>query len=118
MLQSSAQANIFPVATVPRLALTTTQPSVQRIPGVLSTGVKHGQVMLTTHPPLALRPGMSRNCISSPLGACMVVMGLYVNSNINFIFLLVTFPLRMTGNFKVALEHIFIQNCNNAAYKI
>jgi hypothetical protein len=45
--------SIFPLASVSRPALTPTQPSIQRIPGVLSLGVKRERgVKLTTSPHL------------------------------------------------------------------
>jgi hypothetical protein len=47
---------IFPLASVSRPALGSTQPPVQWVPGVLSPGVKCGRgVMLTTHPHLVPR---------------------------------------------------------------
>jgi hypothetical protein len=48
-------------------ALGPTQPPVQRVPGVLSPGLKRGRgVTLTTHPHLVPRSRMSRSYTSSP----------------------------------------------------
>jgi hypothetical protein len=59
---------IFPVTSVSRPALGPTQPPVQRVPGVLSPGVKRGQgVTLTTHRHVVQRSRMSRSCTSSLL---------------------------------------------------
>jgi hypothetical protein len=53
---------------VSRPALGHTKPPVQRVPGVLSAGLKRGRgVMLTTHPHLVPTSRMSRSYISSPL---------------------------------------------------
>jgi hypothetical protein len=58
---------IFPVASVSRLALGSTQPPVQWIPKVLSPRVKCSQgVTLATHPHLVPRSRMSRSYTSSP----------------------------------------------------
>jgi hypothetical protein len=58
---------IFSLASVSRPALGPTQPPVQRIPGVLSPGLKRGLgVKLTTHPYLVPRSRMSRSYTSSP----------------------------------------------------
>jgi hypothetical protein len=47
---SGRDRGFFPIASVSRPALTTTQPPVQWVPGVLSLGVKRGLDMpLTTH---------------------------------------------------------------------
>jgi hypothetical protein len=47
---------IFPLASVSRPALGSTQPPVQWVPGALSLGLKRGQgVMLTTHPPYSAK---------------------------------------------------------------
>jgi hypothetical protein len=59
---------IFPLASVSRPALGSTQPPVQWVPGVLSPGEKRGRgVTLTTHPHLVPRSRMSRSYTSSPL---------------------------------------------------
>jgi hypothetical protein len=47
---------IFPLTSVSKPALRSTQPPVQWVPGVLSPGVNRGRgVTLTTHPPLVPR---------------------------------------------------------------
>jgi hypothetical protein len=57
---------IFPLASVSRPALGPTQPSIQWVPVVLSSGLKHGWgVTLTTHHHLVPRSRMSRSCNSS-----------------------------------------------------
>jgi hypothetical protein len=56
---------IFPVTSVYRPALGSTQPPVQWVPGVLSPGVKRGRdVTLNTHPPLVPR---SRKVGATPI---------------------------------------------------
>jgi hypothetical protein len=58
---------IFPLDSVSRPALRPTQRPIQRVPGVLSPGLKSGLGMtLTTHPHVALRLRKSRSCTSSP----------------------------------------------------
>jgi hypothetical protein len=58
---------IFPVTSVSRPALGSTQPPVQWVPGVLSTGLKRGRgVSLTTHPHLVPRSSTSSRHTSSP----------------------------------------------------
>jgi hypothetical protein len=58
---------IFPLASVSRPALGSTQPPVQWVPGVLSPGLKRGQgATLTTHRPLVPRSWMSRSYTFSP----------------------------------------------------
>jgi hypothetical protein len=53
---------IFPVVSVSRPVLGTTQPPVQWVPAVLSAGLKRGRgVTLTTHPHLVSRSRMSRS---------------------------------------------------------
>jgi hypothetical protein len=55
-------------------ALEPTQPPVQWVPGVLSSGLKHGPgVMLTAHPHLV--SSMSRSYTSSPPSAFMACSG-------------------------------------------
>jgi hypothetical protein len=50
-LNSQQRRKEFPLASVSRPALTPSQPPVQWVPRVLSSGVKHGRgVTLTTHP--------------------------------------------------------------------
>jgi hypothetical protein len=50
-----------------RPALGPTQPPVQRVPGILSPGLKRGRgVTLTTHPHVVPRSRMSRSYTSSP----------------------------------------------------
>jgi hypothetical protein len=49
-VQSLAEAKGFSLAPVSRPALGHTQPPIQWVPGVLSTGLKRGRgLMLTTH---------------------------------------------------------------------
>jgi hypothetical protein len=70
----------FSVASVSRPALGPTP--VQWVPGVLSSGLKHGQgVTLTTHPYLVSRSRMSRSCTSSPPSAFVAINGKYMNSS-------------------------------------
>jgi hypothetical protein len=58
---------IFPLISVCRTALGSTQPPVQWILGVLSPGLKRGRgVTLTTHPHLVPRLRMSRSYTSYP----------------------------------------------------
>jgi hypothetical protein len=58
---------IFPLDSVSRPALGSTQPPVQWVLGVLPPGLKNGQgVTLTTHPHLLPRSRMSGSYISSP----------------------------------------------------
>jgi hypothetical protein len=65
----------FPLVSVCRPALRSSQPPVQRVPGVLSPGVKHGRVVtLTTHPHLVPMSWMSRSYTSSPLCSCIGVL--------------------------------------------
>jgi hypothetical protein len=67
---------IFPLASVSRPALRPTQLPVQRVPGVLSPGVKRGRgVTLTTHPYLVPRSRMSMGYTSSPPSASMACSG-------------------------------------------
>jgi hypothetical protein len=66
MYNPRQRQRIFPVASASRPALGTTQPLVQCVPGVLSSGVKRGRgVMLTTHPHLVPRLRTSRSYTSS-----------------------------------------------------
>jgi hypothetical protein len=58
---------ICSLASVSRTALGPTQPPVQRVPGVLSLGLKRGRgVTLTTHPDLVPRSRMSTSYTSLP----------------------------------------------------
>jgi hypothetical protein len=58
---------IFPLASVTRPALGSTQPPVQWVPGILFPGAKRGRgVTLTTHTHLVPRSWMSRSYTSSP----------------------------------------------------
>jgi hypothetical protein len=58
---------IFPLTSVSRSALGSTQFNVQWVPGVLSLGVKSGRgVTLTTHPPSIAESWMGRSYNSSP----------------------------------------------------
>jgi hypothetical protein len=67
-VRSPAGQRIFPLTSVSRPALEPTQPLIQWVPGVLSSGVKRGRgVMLTTHSHLVPRSWMSRIYTSSPL---------------------------------------------------
>jgi hypothetical protein len=66
----------FPLTSVSRPALGSTQPPVQRVPGFLSPGLKRGQgVTLNTHPHLVPRSRMSRSYTSSPSSAFMARSG-------------------------------------------
>jgi hypothetical protein len=59
---------ISPLASVSRPALGPTQPPVQRVPGVLSPGLKRGRgVTLTTHLHLVPRSRMSRSYTPPPV---------------------------------------------------
>jgi hypothetical protein len=61
---------IFPPVSVSRPASRPTQRPVQRIPGCTFLGVKHGWgVMLTTHPHLVPRSGMSKSYTPLPLAS-------------------------------------------------
>jgi hypothetical protein len=62
-VRSRAEAKeFFPLASVSRPALGSTQPPVQWIPGVFSLGLKRGRTMtLTIHPHLLPRSWMSRS---------------------------------------------------------
>jgi hypothetical protein len=61
---------------VSRPALGPTQPPVQRVPGVLSPGVKRGRgVTLTTHPLLVPRSRISRSYTPLPPRASMACRG-------------------------------------------
>jgi hypothetical protein len=87
---------LFPQTSMPRPALGPTQPPVQWVPAVLSTGVKRGRgVTLTTHRHLVPRSRMSRNYTSSnPLRLQRCVMGLhYLACFFDVIFFLSCFPL-------------------------
>jgi hypothetical protein len=58
---------IFPLASVSRPALRPTQPPIQWVTRVLSSGVKRDrEVTLTTHPQLVLRRRMSKSYTYSP----------------------------------------------------
>jgi hypothetical protein len=62
-----AEARDFPLASVSRSFLRSTQPPVQWVLVVLSAGVKRGSgVTLTTHPHLVRRLRVNRSCTSSP----------------------------------------------------
>jgi hypothetical protein len=67
-VRSPAEAKgFFPLASVSRPALRPTQPPVQWLPEVLSSGLKRGQgVTLTTHRHLVPNSRMSRSYTSSP----------------------------------------------------
>jgi hypothetical protein len=61
---------IFPLASVPRLALRSNQLPVKWVPGVISPGLKRCRgVTLTTHPNLVPRSRTSRSYTSSPPSA-------------------------------------------------
>jgi hypothetical protein len=67
---------IFPLASVSRSALRPTQPPAQRVPGVLSPGLKRGRgVTVTTHPHLVPRSRMSRSYTSSPPSVSVACSG-------------------------------------------
>jgi hypothetical protein len=66
-IRSLQGQSIFPLSSVSRPALGSTQPPVQWVSGVLSPGVKRGRgVTLTTHPHLVPRSWISRSYSSSP----------------------------------------------------
>jgi hypothetical protein len=66
---------MFPLASVSRPTLRSTQPPIQWVPEVLSPGVERGRgVTLTTHPHQVPRSRMSRS-YTLPVVACMVVTG-------------------------------------------
>jgi hypothetical protein len=63
----SEARGFVPLASASRQALGPTQPPVQRVPWVLSPGLKRGRgVTLTTHRHLVPRSRMSKSYISSP----------------------------------------------------
>jgi hypothetical protein len=65
---------MFPLASVSRSALGPTQPPVQWILGVLSSGLKRSRAMtLTTHPNLVPRSRMCRS-YTSPTPQCLLGM--------------------------------------------
>jgi hypothetical protein len=67
---------IFPLTSVSRTALWSTQPPVQWVPGVLSPGIKSGRdVTLITHPHLVPRLRVSRSQTSSPPSAFVACSG-------------------------------------------
>jgi hypothetical protein len=71
---------IFPLSSVSTLVLWPTQPPVQWVPGVLSSGLKRsGGVTMTTTPPphLVPRSRMSKSYIVPPLppSACVAYSG-------------------------------------------
>jgi hypothetical protein len=83
---------IFLLAPASRLALWPTQPCVQWVLGVLSPGVKRGQVVtLTTHPHLVLRSRMSGSYTSSTCPKhlhCVSWRQLYFISHSAFLYLI------------------------------
>jgi hypothetical protein len=61
-VRSPAEAKIFPLSSVSRQALGSTQPPVQWVKVIHSPGVKRGRgVTLTTHPLVVPRSRMSRS---------------------------------------------------------
>jgi hypothetical protein len=67
---------IFPLNSVSRRALISTQHPIQWVPGVLFPGVKRGRgVTLTTHPHLVPRSRMSRSHTPFPPSAPMECSG-------------------------------------------
>jgi hypothetical protein len=83
---------ICPLASVSRLALGTTQPPVQWIPGCLSPGLRRGRgVMLTTHPHLVPRSRMSKRYTRLPLSAFMACGGTALSSDMTIVIVFKTF---------------------------
>jgi hypothetical protein len=75
-VRSPAGQRIFPLTSVSRPAPSPTQPPVQWVPGVLSSGQSAvGALTLTTHPHLVPRSRMSRSYTSSPPCATMACSG-------------------------------------------
>jgi hypothetical protein len=91
---------IFPVASVSRPALGPTQPPVQRVPRVLSPGLKRGRgVTLTTHPHVVPRSIMSRSYTPLPPSVFMACSGTGLAlaiHNETFIHDIFIFPYRET----------------------
>jgi hypothetical protein len=80
-VRSLAEAKDFPLDSVSRQALRSTQPPVQWVPGVLSPGVKRGQgVTLTTHSHLVSRLRMSRSYTSSTPSTSVECSGIALDS--------------------------------------
>jgi hypothetical protein len=87
-VRSPAGERIFPVTSVSRPALASTQPPAQWVPGVLSPGLKRGRgVTLITHPYLVSRSRMSRSYTSSPPCAFMASSGTALAFSINCYFM-------------------------------